>query len=166
MEEIRQEFSPKTKGWYVGLKFDDTPFIFYVNEPTDGQYPITIPWEFSKSPNRKYILDPKRWCVIEIDSADKFFDVWPSLKQIQPLEKCISSNVDLEMAYRKTLVGSNIEIDTDVYKILNTLHHVECWTIYILENEETYERKQIQLQGYNEWSYGGIDKIDVKILNT
>jgi len=152
----------------------DTTVVLLGNAPSDSQNAITIPWEFSKSPNCHDIFDTKRWWVIVIDKwtdnkgtdnkDNKQFDVWPSLKQILPFHKCIDNNIELEMAYRKSLVGVTIKIDDDRYQILNIYHHAHCWTIYIIQNTETMKTRQIQLQDYNEWSFGGIDKIEVEIL--
>lgn len=166
MEEIYQQYSPQDKGWYLCLKNDDTPVAFFAPNPHhEDKYIITIPWDFSGNPNNSHVFNPKTWIVTEIDRATKNITNWEPLKQILPLKDCISPNVELEMAYRKSLVGSTIKIDGTNYKILDTYHHINSWTIFNIENEETKQSRQVQLQNYDDWSFGGIDKIDVEILN-
>ena len=157
MEEIRQKHSPNSVGWYIGLKFNNEPFVFYYKN--DGTYEINVPWEFSNNPNLKFYLDPNSWNVI----CDK--QLWCRLKECKPLNDVISSNVELEMAYRESLVGSRIKFNDKMFKIAGLSHHIHCWAIYNIENIDTKETRQIQLQGYDEWSSGGgIDKIEVEIL--
>lgn len=165
MEQIKLDNSPKQKGWYLGLKQNDDPVVFFVMEPKDSQYIIRIPWDFSLNPNFGHVFDPKTWIVTEIDKATKKIADWPPLKQVLRLQDCISGNIDVEMAYRKSLIGSNIKLNDKTYKISNTYHHIHSWTIYNIENVENHESRQIQLTGYNDWSFGGIDKIDVEILS-
>jgi hypothetical protein len=165
MEAVYKKFSPQQKGWYLGLKQDDTPFAFYVPRPQKTQYVITIPWDFSKNPNYGHVFDPNTWVVVETDKASKTVGSWAPLKQILPLENCIDNNIELEMEYRKSLVGRTIKIEDIEYLIVDMHHHHHAWTIYNISNKETSKSRQIQLQNYDDWSFGGIDKIEVEILN-
>lgn len=163
MEEIRQKYSPQESGWYIGLKNDDEPFVFYVKELGE-KYQIFLPWEFVGNPNLKFVFDTKSWEIVQLDPQEKKITNWTTLKNIKPLKYSIMSNTELEMAYRESLVGSNIKIDETEYTILYTSHHIHSWTIYNIENVETKKIRQVQLQGFDEWSFSGIDKIEVEIL--
>lgn len=168
MEEIRLKFSPKETGWYIGLKDDNEAFVFYckINDKTDdkGGNEISIPWEFSGNPNLSFVLDTKTWVIVKLNKATNEISKWTSLLQIQPLKDSITSNVELEMKYRDSLVGKTIKIEDNTYKIVNKSIHNHCWTIYNIEHIETRNSRQIQLEEYDGWSFGGKDKIDVEIL--
>ena len=164
MDKVRQNFSPKESGWYIGLKHNDEQFVFYVKDPATERYEIHVPWEFSSNPNFKFFLDSKLWNVMQMNVADNVFTQWCTLKQIQPLKDSITTNAELEMEYRKSLIGSKIKFNDVIYKILGVSVHIHCWTIYNIENVETKSQRQIQLEGYDNWSSGGIDKIEVEIL--
>jgi hypothetical protein len=166
MEEVRLKNSPKETGWFIGLKDDNEPFVFYYRLDNPE---INIPWEFSGNPNLKFILDMKTWIVTKVNTATKEMAKWAILLQIQPLKDSITSNVDLEMKYRDSLVGKWLKIENDVYKIINKMFHNHCWTIYHIENLETRLSRQIQLENYDMWSFNsenGTDKIEVEILST
>lgn len=146
MEEVYRRHSPTEPGQY--LVYSSQGCIYFVAKDVDDRYMYS-------SGGLK--LDRETWRLYDEDSV---YDVY----NVKPLDECIDRNIDVDMAYRERLVGKEIVIDGETFKIVRIVHHIHAWTVFDTECGKRivqitiHDRDKVFLE-----SEGGWVKIDTKL---